>query len=203
MQQEIGSLLGQELGEGEEIQWSNRPERGGSAGPANVFMILVLIFGCIGFAMLIVAIILLTVVHTKGSTIASIPLFIVSGTFLFLTLLFGIFSLVYRQVPRNTLYAITNQRIMILRTGPVLTVDSYSRNDIGYLTRRERPDGSGDLFFTNLRSPYSYSYNNGYGNNGYSYGYGSYGMSGTGRFIGISNVRSVEQILRTTFKVDR
>lgn len=206
-QQEADSLLKRELGPGEELLWFNRPDpkRLRRTGPANVFLILIIIFGSIGLVMLITAIILFTTVHNKGGTIAATVLSPISGTFLFVALIYSIFVLVYRKSSRHTMYGITNQRVIILSTGPTLSADSYTRNDIDYITRRERPDNSGDLFFAGRRSP-MYTYNNNYGYNnanyGYGYEYGAYGMSNSGSFIGIPDVRNAEQVLREIFKSD-
>jgi len=203
MQLETDSFLKREMGPGEELLWFNRPDtkRFRMTGPNGIFLILTIIFGSIGLPMTIVAITLLATPHDTNGTNLATAFFIIGGTFLFMTLFFGIFALFYRQASRHTLYGITNQRIIILNTGPILTVDSYSRNDIGHITRRERPDNSGDLFFTGPRSPmYQYNNNYAYNNSNYSYGYGAYGMSNTGRFIAIPDVRTAERILRETFK---
>jgi len=120
-----------------------------------------------------------------------------AAVFLFLTVLFVILGLILRQSLKGTLYAVTDQRIIVMNTGRTLTVDSYGRDDIGQIRRSERPDGSGDLTFasTNTRMSYGYGYNSAYGNN--AYGANTASM---GKFVGIPDVRAAERVVRRTFK---
>src|ERR1700756_3034546 len=46
---------------------------------------------------------------------------------------------------RSTVYAVTNQRVMIITGGGNLSVKSYTPADIVSVEHRERPDGSGDV----------------------------------------------------------
>jgi hypothetical protein len=46
---------------------------------------------------------------------------------------------------RSTVYAITNQRVMIITGGSSRFVKSYTPADIVSIEHRERPDGSGDI----------------------------------------------------------
>ena len=45
----------------------------------------------------------------------------------------------------NTVYAVTNQRVMIITGGGNRSVKSYTPADIVSVEHRERPDGSGDI----------------------------------------------------------
>jgi len=45
----------------------------------------------------------------------------------------------------NTVYAVTNQRVMIISGGSTRTVKSITPADILSIDHRERPDGSGDI----------------------------------------------------------
>ena len=45
----------------------------------------------------------------------------------------------------NTVYAVTNQRVMIITGGGTRSVKSYTPADIVSVEHRERPDGSGDI----------------------------------------------------------
>ncbi len=210
MQQiEMDSLLEGELAEGEQLLWFSQPDarRRHMASPSFVFLILSLVFGLVGIALLLVGVILLGTGHgdpTAKVSDASTALFITGAVFIFLALIYTILMFTLRISPQNTLYAITDRRAIIMRTGRLLTVDSYGKLDIGQIRRAERPDGSGDLIFAGSRSPLasggSYGYSGGY--SGYGYSSGSYGMGmfSAGRFIGIPNVRAAEKILIRTFK---
>ena len=46
---------------------------------------------------------------------------------------------------RSTVYAVTNQRVMIISGGSNVSVKSYTPADILNVEHRERPDGSGDI----------------------------------------------------------
>ena len=46
---------------------------------------------------------------------------------------------------RSTVYAVTNQRVMVISGGNSRSVKSYTPNDILGVEHRERPDGSGDI----------------------------------------------------------
>src|SRR6266849_6841075 len=48
----------------------------------------------------------------------------------------------------NTVYAVTNQRVMIITGGGNRSVKSYTPADIVSVEHRERPDGSGDIAIT-------------------------------------------------------
>jgi hypothetical protein len=202
-QQEFDSQLAGELDEGEQVLWSAHPITGRalSGSPGRVYLILAIVFGSVGLLMLVVGLILLLALR-DGAAAASVAPFIIGGTFLFLTLMFGIFAIVFNASPRGTFYAITERRIIVITRGRFYTVDSYSRDDIGRITRMERPDGSGDLIFAqggrNAAGAYGYNY----GNYNAGYGGGTYSpsMMNTGRFVGIANVRTAEQLVRRTFK---
>jgi hypothetical protein len=45
----------------------------------------------------------------------------------------------------STVYAVTNQRVMVITGGNSRSVKSYTPNDILGVEHRERPDGSGDI----------------------------------------------------------
>jgi hypothetical protein len=84
----------------------------------------------------------------------------------------------------RTFYAVTNKRILIIETGKSRKVQSYGEGDVGSLERTERPDGSGDLAFAK------------------HYSKDSDGDQRTRdiKFVGIAQVRSVENIIRDVFK---
>ncbi len=202
MRQEMEVSFARELTDGEELLWSGRPDPKSKsiASPGSVFLILGIVFTVVGIAMLLGGFIILGTVEGRGRE-ASIGLFVTGGVFFIMGITFAISGLFLRSTPRNTLYAVTNRRAIILRTGRYLTVDSYGKSEIGQVRRLERPDGTGDLIFSMQRSASGY----GYGNSGGYSSYGSYsgtGMSryGAGMFNGITNVHAVERIVLDTLK---
>jgi len=48
---------------------------------------------------------------------------------------------------KKTLYAISDKRALILRGGRTVEIKSYMPDDLSSLHRKERRDGSGDIFF--------------------------------------------------------
>jgi hypothetical protein len=90
----------------------------------------------------------------------------------------------YRKAVK-TVYGITNKRLLIIAdTGKSRSVDSYGSDNIGDIKRTERPDKSGDLTFAQRTTK------------------NSEGSQHTANisFIGVPEVRRVEELLRATFK---
>lgn len=54
---------------------------------------------------------------------------------------------------RHTVYAISDQRLLIIRGWPARVVQSFAPQDFGRLERHEREDGSGDLVFLEEHVP--------------------------------------------------
>ncbi len=204
MQQQMETSLNAELTEGEELLWSGSPDPHTKSivSPARVFLILALVFGIVGIVLLVIGVIIQITTTDPQVRQGMLGLEIPGGTFILLAIMFTIFTIVYSKVPRNMLYAITNRRAIIIRTGTYTTIDSFAKNDIGPIRRLERPDGSGDLIFA-LHNQFGYnSQNSGsYGNsyNTYNSGYNP-GRYGTGIFLSIHDVRLAERILITTLK---
>jgi hypothetical protein len=84
----------------------------------------------------------------------------------------------------RTYYTVTNKRILIIETGKTRKVQSYGKDDVGNLERVERTDGSGDLAFATQH------YKDSDGDE----------RTRDIKFIGIAQVRSVENIVREVFK---
>jgi len=184
-------FLEKELLEGEQILWSGRPNPGArtSVSPTRVFLILGFIFLPIGLLVVVIGLIfLLAQVFPPQAAGASLGFLIPGGVFFLLGLIYLVIGLVGRVVPGNSLYAITDRRVIILRTGNLLRVTSYGKRSITQIQRVERPDGSGDLVFSGAPSLYG-AYNNSQS------GYSSYTAGRQGLFAGIPNVRMVEQKL--------
>src|SRR5207245_2295908 len=82
-----------------------------------------------------------------GLFIPGLALFIPGVVFFLLGLIYLLIGLVGSFPSRNTLYAITNRRVIMLRSGRNTRVSSYPRHAITQVQHIERPDGSGDLIF--------------------------------------------------------
>lgn len=199
-QQEMIIQVRQSLVEGEELIWSGaaNQKRQATIAPNLPFLIMTIVFGFIGILFLLVAIILINSRNDINAIKNAISLFIIGGFFFFVALIFGLVSAIYRFAPRNTVYAITSHRALIIRTGRFTYVDSFGRNDIGQIRRIERSDGSGDLLFN--RPAMAYPYGSTYSNTGSSYSNSSLMYNGSAGFIGLEDVKSVEKILISTFK---
>lgn len=81
---------------------------------------------------------------------------------------------------KNTVYAVTERRALIIVNGAGAGISWYAREDMGELTRMERADGSGSIFFATRASTTSR-------------GFVKHTRVG---FIGIPDVRNVERLIR-------
>lgn len=87
---------------------------------------------------------------------------------------------------QQTVYAVSDRRVLIIGGGKTRSVQSYTNEDIGTIERKERGDGSGDLIFSRTVSPTRN---------------GSSTTTPIG-FFGIPDVRGVETILVDLFKTE-
>ena len=86
---------------------------------------------------------------------------------------------------RNTIYAITNQRILVMtQTRQNFAVKSHAHNDIGQITRTETGEGWGDVSYGIPRTRQI----------------GLRTVAVVDKLVGIPNARLVEDILIRTFK---
>jgi len=110
----------------------------------------------------------------------SIPFFAV-GVLVMLSPLFA------GRRARNTVYAITNQRAIVIgkKAFGGLSVTSYSPDRIASFERNQRADGTGDLVFENYQTRV-----------------GSSTQTVRKGFMGLADVRSVETILYNTLLKD-
>lgn len=187
--QTMETPLANELLEGEELLWSGRPDPQGKSivSPARVFSILGLVYFPLGLLLVILGLILLFAVPGAASG-GFLGALIPGGVFFILGLVFFIVGQAVRFPTRNAFYAITDRRVIIMRTGRYLRVVSYGKRAITQVQRIERPDGSGDLIFSGNSLPYGY-----YGNNEYNSSNARVGRLGV--FSALPNVRVVEQRL--------
>jgi hypothetical protein len=93
-----------------------------------------------------------------------------------------------RRQAHKTLYALTDRRAILFEPKwfRMATVRSYTAAGLSHLTRRERPDGSGDLVFEEFTT-----------SNLDSDGNRSYSTTRRG-FLAIDRVREVEELVRKT-----
>jgi hypothetical protein len=188
-QQTMEAALSNELLADETLLWSGRPDarKRSIASPARVFRTLGLVFMPVGLLILLIGLILLfSPLSPSGFQPGMLGLVIPGGVFFILGVVYLIIGLVGFSSSGNTLYAITNQRAIIVRPGRYVTVSSYNKRSIGQVQRIERADGSGDLIFAN-NAPYG-----SYGNTRYNTNSVRFGRPG---FYALPDVRSVEQIL--------
>jgi hypothetical protein len=174
------AVIQRELAAGESLLWSGRPDPVRSSRAA---------YGCWVFAVPWTAFSVFWMLMASG---------VLSGK---LNLPFALFGLPFVLVglgmlmaPRwayasakKTVYAVTNQRLIVMTEGRFRSVKSFYADDIGSLERRERPDGTGDLIFAKR------AWRDSDGDRRYSE---------TG-FTGIRDVRSVEQLVYETFKSEK
>ncbi|MBO0793419.1 MAG: hypothetical protein J2P36_21050 [Ktedonobacteraceae bacterium] len=186
------SPLERELEENEQLLWFGQPQSSKKirTQSTKAFLILFFVFDGVGLLLLLLGAIQGVFFPGLSSMLAAtFVLFPLAGIHIIIATIFGVLAATYRFTTSNTLYAITDQRIIILRKGPRTTITSFAPNDIGPITRVERPDGSGDLLFTHAPSHHSHHHT---GN--------IHHRERTSRFTGIPNVRNVERVLRRTFK---
>src|SRR5258708_20089148 len=128
--QTMEGTIGNEMVEGEELVWSGRldPQRRSIVSPTRVFRILGLVFLPIGLVAVIIGLaLLLSSVIPPDSRASLLGLFIPGGVFFLLGLIYLIIGLVGFSPSRNTLYAITNRRVIILRPGRYTRASSYGK----------------------------------------------------------------------------
>lgn len=89
----------------------------------------------------------LTFAWMAKAAIASFWFLILSLPFLLAALALALLPWWWPNVTRLTIYAISDQRLLIIRTWPSRRVTSYGPDDIDVVERKEGKDGSGDLIF--------------------------------------------------------
>ena len=127
--------------------------------------------------------------HNVG--LSSLLLLLVFNILLFalaFTFFFTFFNLQFNKTLRHTLYAITNQRALLLTVVPGKSygVISYAKSEIGTISRHEGKGGWGDLTFGTPRPMRL----------------GGKTVLSSVRFVGVPDVRQVEWIMVQTFKME-
>lgn len=134
----------QELSEEENLIWADRPL---SLRPYFMRALPVFLFGIPFFSFAVFwtgAAFTLTGANSVGDfafAAFGIP-FILVGAGLLASPLWAL------RKARSTIYAVTDQRLLILREFPSSNLRSWSFDDIGNLSRKTRPNGTGSVYFT-------------------------------------------------------
>jgi len=169
-----------ELDPGERLLWSGKPSRASMirefVDPA-ADILLVVIF----VAMAMLAYFISRSVNPSSTTWISV-LFLPTGVLL------GRRISAIREAAM-TAYAVTDRRIIIVRTRHGRIVRSYRPTDVHGPERTERPDGTGTITFTFATNPQSFVDSPA----------DRWISDAKPRLIGVSDVRSVEQLIRNTF----
>ena len=89
----------------------------------------------------------LTIAWLWKAAVTSVWLLIMGLPFLLAALALSFLPWWWPFVTRYTVYAISDQRLLIIQAWPRRRVTSYGPEDIDVVERQERKDGSGDLIF--------------------------------------------------------
>ncbi len=174
---ELADRIARELSRDENLIWAGQPRLDLATRPAFFLVPFGIVFTVISLIWIVVAGFL-----TLGLLAPCGLPFIVVGVAL-------IASPVWlRSRARRTVYALTNQRAIIWEPGwfGASTVRNYTAAGLGRISRTERTDGSGDLVFEEITT-YTHHTDGG----------GNWQTTRRG-FMGIDNVRDVEDLVRKT-----
>jgi hypothetical protein len=182
----VDPLVLRELRDGEQALWCGRPDpkrriEGGGRASALEWSVRLRLAGLLVVAIL--AAISFFVQRRLPSAHTFTLLLVLAAVLLLFSLAGSLPTYARRRSARRDLrhfvYAITNQRILVINNARRHQegVQSYTRQEIGRIQRFER-DGWGDIIF----------------------GQGGQQAGAAARFIGIPDVRSVEALLLKTFK---
>jgi len=180
------ALVQKELEPGESFLWVGRPAPGRSA--LQSLPILLFAIPWTGFAVFwVVGAASMGMPTSAPSSWQYFPLFGVP----FILVGLGMLSVpywVYRTATR-TVYGISDRRILVIQARGTRSVQSYPADRIAGVRRRERSDGSGDLFVTVAA-----------GGSGPPNPLAPNVGGATVTFYGIANVKEVDRLIRETFK---
>jgi hypothetical protein len=136
----VGEAFQGRLLNGERVVWEGQPANGLLLTARDTFLIPFSLLWC-GFALFWEY----STLHVPG-TIAFFPLFGLAFVLIGLYFVIGRFF-VDAWARGNTIYAITSQRILILRSGPFSRFTSLAINRLPELSLDERADGRGTIRF--------------------------------------------------------
>jgi len=174
---EVRRIVSAELGIGEELLWTDQPIPKGAMSQA----LPIFLFGCIWAAFCIPSFIANIASQSVTPDLSSI-LFMVPFVLIGLACLLSPVFTFYRA--RETIYAITNRRIIIIKVGFARTVQRFDPGAINTLERTERQDGLGDLLFRRTYTTDSEGHKN----------------VQVEQFLAIPNAQHVEELLKDLLK---
>lgn len=190
----VDPALQDELKPGEQLLWWGRPDPRRRAKTAGTQSISYIIYGVmvIVMAVLVASSIQLAQEETSylsGPSTSTIALLIAAiillGAYAYRIFLLYSQRAKYSITLKNTIYGITNQRVIVMTANPRgFAVNSYTHNDIGQINRVETGDGWGDVSYGKVRQMRS----------------GLRTLNVTEKLVGIPNARMVADILARTFK---
>jgi hypothetical protein len=168
---ELADRVANELAADEKLLWVGQPRADLAARPVWILIPMGIFFA--GFALF------WTALAPWFMAPCGVP-FIAIGIFLLASPIW------LRALARKTLYALTDRRAIIFKPSWFgrVHVHSFTAAGLGQMSRKERPDGSGDLVFQ--------VYTTGFGENARSEAQG---------FLAIDDVRHVEDLIRRTLGV--
>lgn len=173
------AVVQSELRDGERLLWADRPDPQRALKQAFVIWIFAIPWTAFAVFWIVMAATMSSGAPGPGSFFALFGLpFLLIGFVMLASPWWA------QAKAKRTTYAITDQRVLIIETGKTRKVESYSADDLGNISRVERPDRSGDLTFA--QKSYRDSDND--------------RRSTDIKFVGVREVRQVENILRDTFK---
>lgn len=198
----IDPSLQNELKAGEQLLWWGKPDPAHSVKVNNRLKTVMTIWIILAIILLALSLACALLLHTEMSfpetwTIASLATLAIS-TIVLLLVSIAVFVFCLNRVYllwkaqrkhavdiKNTLYGITDQRVIVM-TGSKqgLIVSSYTREDIGQISRIETGGGWGDINYSKPRQIQR----------------GMRSVAVVSRLAGVPDVRLVEDILTRTFK---
>ena len=138
----LQSLLDQELNKGEELRWSCQP----SVSRAVIKSLALVAFAVIWLAISLSVAFMMYKGTQEGKDVPTMAVVMIS-IFLLIGLLMVTSPFWAARRARNTVYAITNSRAIILNKGLSINIQSFSSEKMADIIKRIRSDGSGDLIF--------------------------------------------------------
>jgi len=178
-------LIREELLPEEKILWADQPLPGRLFSPADLFLIPFSLFW-LGFSIFWMVMASAGARTAPGSIGIIFPLFGLPFVLIGLYLVFGRFIYThYRR--KNTLYAVTDQRIIIMNRMFNKTVRSEKINSITTIDKYVRRDGSGTISFGMMPYPTEYS------NSRMYYGRRSYYRN---MALSLENIKDVDDVYR-------
>jgi hypothetical protein len=139
---QLQSLLDEELNKGEELRWLCQP----SVSRAIINSLPLVVFAIIWLA-ISVFVAFAMYKSTQESKDVSTMAMVLIGIFLLVGLWMLTSPFWAVRKARNTVYAITHSRAIILRKGLSINIQSFGPEKLTNIIKTIRSDGSGDLIF--------------------------------------------------------